>query len=85
MEDDTNQDLLTLEALEALPATIEALSVPGAEFNLELHQQHLKLATQAGLDEQVDQARLLMVRSLACGDGKFSFPCSIMLSSCSGS
>ncbi|CDZ97156.1 RNA-binding protein SART3 (RRM superfamily) [Phaffia rhodozyma] len=67
-ESTADQDNLILNALESLPGIIERLAVPGAEFNIDLHRQHIEAATLAELDDQLDQARLLMVQSVACGD-----------------
>ena len=58
-----------LAALEAMEEVMAALSQPGREFDVSLHRRHLELATTAGLDDQVEAARLMMVQSITCGDG----------------
>lgn len=63
-------ELEQLAALEALAPVLDELESPGAELNLGLHLQHIELATKAQLEDQVETARLMMVRSLACGDGQ---------------
>lgn len=67
---DTGDDEI-LAALEAMEGVISALSQPGSEFNISLHQQHLALAAKAGLEDQVLAARMMMVQSITCGDGAF--------------
>ena len=78
MEDDENQqnpetgDDEILAALEGMEKVINELNIPGREFSISLHQQHIALATQAGLDDQVEAARTMMVQSVTCGDGEFT-------------
>jgi len=77
MEDHENQqntetgDDEILAALEGMEKVINELNIPGREFSISLHQQHIALATQAGLDDQVEAARMMMVQSVTCGDGGF--------------
>jgi hypothetical protein len=59
-----------LAALEAMESVMTALSSPGREFDQSLHRQHLELATKAGLDDQVEAARTMMVQSITCGEGE---------------
>lgn len=59
-----------LAALEEMEKVINELNIAGREFSISLHQKHVALATQAGLDDQVEAARTMMVQSVTCGDGK---------------
>ncbi|KAL7416070.1 hypothetical protein BDY24DRAFT_439291 [Mrakia frigida] len=57
-----------LAALEEMEKVINELNIAGREFSISLHQKHVALATQAGLDDQVEAARTMMVQSVTCGD-----------------